>query len=120
MVFDAISNIWKILAALSLISDSVFAFWNARVVLPMSEGLEFLPIAMVVSVWVDVAASTMSRLKVNLTAAHTSFWGDSPRLQAHAQQVVLCPLRRKQNRHLSGTIIRPLHSDDFCASPLTI
>lgn len=64
VVFDAISKIWKILAATSVVSDSMFDYWNARVVLPISEGLEFLPVAMVVSVWVDVATSTMSRVKV--------------------------------------------------------
>ena len=80
VVFDMISSIWKVLAATSLVSDSTFTYWNARIVLPISEGSMFLPVAMVVSVWVDVANSTMSRAKVNF-GAQFSFSG----LQANSR-----------------------------------
>jgi len=85
VVFDIFSSIWKMLAATNLVSDSMFAYWDSRIVLPISEGIMFLPVAMVVSVWVDVANSTMSRLKVSLTEAHLSFWDHSPDLQALAR-----------------------------------
>lgn len=65
VVVDIISYAWKFLAALSLFSESTFDYWDARVFFPLSEGLKVLPTAIVVSVWMDVANSTMSRVKVN-------------------------------------------------------
>lgn len=65
VTFDAVSNVWKMLVALSLSYESTFDYWDARVFFPLSEGLVVLPTAIVVSVWMDVANSTMSRSKVN-------------------------------------------------------
>ena len=53
------------MAALSLSYESTFEYWDARLFFPLSEGLKVLPTAIVVSVWMDVANSTMSRSKVN-------------------------------------------------------
>lgn len=64
VAFDIISYAWKILAALSVASESTFDYWDARVFFPLSEGLMVLPSAIVVSVWMDVANSALSRSKV--------------------------------------------------------
>lgn len=64
VTFDIISYSWKILAALSVSLESTFDYWDGRVFFPLSEGLTVLPTAIVVSVWIDVANSTMSRSKV--------------------------------------------------------
>lgn len=65
VVFDIVSYWWKVMAALSLSYESTFEYWDARLFFPLSEGLKVLPTAIVVSVWMDVANSTMSRSKVN-------------------------------------------------------
>lgn len=65
VTFDIVSYAWKILAALSFTFESTFDYWDARVFYPLSEGLVVLPTAIVVSVWMDVANSTLSRSKVN-------------------------------------------------------
>lgn len=51
-------------------SDTSSAYWQAMVLFPLSEGFLVLPAAIVVSVWMDVANSSMSRLKVNTLNAH--------------------------------------------------
>lgn len=65
-VINICSYTWRILTAAGLISDAVSSYWYARILFPISEGFLVLPAAMVVSVWVDVANSSMSRSKVTI------------------------------------------------------
>ena len=63
-VVDLISYLWKMLTAVGVVSDATSAYWNARLIFPVAEGCMVLPCALVVSVWMDVANSSMSRSKV--------------------------------------------------------
>lgn len=63
-LIEAVSHIWKILAAVGVFSDRKSAYWDDRVFLPLSEGSNMLASGIVISVWVDVANSSMSRAKV--------------------------------------------------------
>ena len=65
VIVDIIHYAWKMLTAVGVISDLTSAYWQARILFPLSEGLLVLPAAIVVSVWMDVANSSMSRTKVN-------------------------------------------------------
>ncbi|CAM9889050.1 unnamed protein product, partial [Scytosiphon promiscuus] len=64
VMFDIISYTWKVLTSLKVISHATSAFWNARIIFPLSEGLVVLPAAIVISVWMDVANNSLSRSKV--------------------------------------------------------
>lgn len=64
MVIDIIHDVWKMLAAAGVISDARSTFWHGCVLFPLAEGMMVLPAAIVVSVWMDVANSSMSRSKV--------------------------------------------------------
>lgn len=64
VVVDISDHLWKILTAVGVVSDPTFTYWDERIFLPLSEGLMVLPTAIVISVWMDVANSSMSRSKV--------------------------------------------------------
>ncbi|CBN76188.1 expressed unknown protein [Ectocarpus siliculosus] len=63
VLLDISCYAWKILTAAGMISDYVSASWNARLFFPLTEGFLILPTAIVISVWMDVANSSLSRLK---------------------------------------------------------
>ncbi|CAM9784359.1 unnamed protein product [Ectocarpus sp. 8 AP-2014] len=63
VLFNISSYAWKILTAVGVISDSVSASWGARLIFPLTEGFMILPTAIVISVWMDVANSSLSRSK---------------------------------------------------------
>lgn len=69
-LIEAISHIWKILAAAGAFSDRTSAYWDDRVFFPLSEGSNMLASGIVISVWIDVANSSMSRAKVWHTPTH--------------------------------------------------
>lgn len=64
VVFNISSYVWKILTAIGVTSHSTSAYWDARLFMPLTEGMLVLPVAIVVSVWMDVAKSSLSRSKV--------------------------------------------------------
>lgn len=63
-MIEAISHVWKILAAGGVFSDRTSAYWDDRLFFPLAEGSYLLASAIVISVWMDVANSSMSRAKV--------------------------------------------------------
>ncbi|CAM9559967.1 unnamed protein product, partial [Ectocarpus sp. 4 AP-2014] len=67
VLFNIISYSWKIMTAVGVISDVVSAWWDARLFFPLTEGFMILPTAIVISVWMDVANSSLSRLKLAMT-----------------------------------------------------
>ncbi|CAN0124928.1 unnamed protein product, partial [Ectocarpus fasciculatus] len=64
VLFNISGYSWKILTAVGVISDSVSAYWEARLFFPLTEGFMILPTAIVISVWMDVANSSLSRSKL--------------------------------------------------------
>lgn len=64
-LIEVMSHIWKILAAIGVFSDSTSGYWDERVFFPLSEGSNMLASGIVISVWIDVANSSMSRAKVH-------------------------------------------------------
>ncbi|CAM9198385.1 unnamed protein product [Ectocarpus sp. 12 AP-2014] len=68
VLFNIISYSWKTMTAVGVISDVVSASWDARLFFPLTEGFMILPTAIVISVWMDVANSSLSsRLKLAMT-----------------------------------------------------
>ncbi|CAM9277952.1 unnamed protein product [Ectocarpus fasciculatus] len=63
VMVDVSRNSWKTMTAFGVISDSTFTYWEARVFFPLSGGFMVLPTAIVISVWVDLSKSGLSRLK---------------------------------------------------------
>ncbi|CAM9228060.1 unnamed protein product, partial [Hapterophycus canaliculatus] len=64
VAFDIGSYVWKILTLLKVVTHSTSAFWDARIIFPLTEGLVVFPAAIVISVWMDVANNSLSRSKV--------------------------------------------------------
>ncbi|CAM9681357.1 unnamed protein product [Ectocarpus sp. 6 AP-2014] len=62
-VIDISSYLWMTMTAIGAISDSTFTYWQARLFFPVGGGLTVLPTAIVISVWVDLSKSCLSRLK---------------------------------------------------------
>lgn len=70
-VLESASHVWKILSAFGVISDRTSGYWDERVFFPLAEGSYMLPAAIVISVWMDVAKSSMSRVKVYIPVVYT-------------------------------------------------
>ena len=64
---ESAGHAWKILTAAAVISDSQSRYWEETIFFPLAEGSYMLPSAIVISVWVDVANSSLSRAKVYCT-----------------------------------------------------
>lgn len=69
-MIEATSHVWKMLAAGGFFSDRTSAYWDERIFFPLAEGSYMLASAIVISVWIDVAKSSMSRAKVTFPRTH--------------------------------------------------
>lgn len=58
------SHVWKICTTVGVISERASEYWDERLFFPLAEGSYMLPSAIVISVWMDVANSSMSRVQV--------------------------------------------------------
>ncbi|CAM9465946.1 unnamed protein product, partial [Laminaria digitata] len=93
-LIEAASHIWKILAAVGVFSDRTSAYWDERVFLPLSEGSNMLASGIVISVWIDVAKSSMSRAKSKRKLEATKKALEAATVLYMAMLAVLCVFDR--------------------------